>query len=187
LAAVLLLAGVAFAVPSTRHAILRALGLRGVRLERVGQLPPLPPGSAARLRLGTPIPLRSARHAAAFRALLPPGSARAYIAHDIPGGRISLLVGPVLVIEFRGTETPWVFKTIGPGTRLTHVRVGRIPGIYLSGAPHIVLFQTESGAVQQDFVRLAGNVLIWQRGPVTLRIEGTRTLARALALARSLR
>jgi len=29
-------------------------------------------------------------------------------------------------------------------------------------------------------------VLIWQQGPVIVRIEGTRTLGQALALARSL-
>jgi hypothetical protein len=36
-------------------------------------------------------------------------------------------------------------------------------------------------------VRLAGNVLIWQQGRLTIRIEGTRTLGEARALARSLR
>ncbi len=59
--------------------------------------------------------------------------------------------------------------------------------MYLSGAPHEVLFQQQGGVVQTDRVRLAGNVLIWQQGPVTVRIEGTRTLGQALAIARSLR
>jgi hypothetical protein len=59
--------------------------------------------------------------------------------------------------------------------------------VYLSRAPHEVLFQTTTGQVETDRVRLAGNVLVWQQGRLTIRIEGTRTLARALALARSLR
>jgi hypothetical protein len=36
-------------------------------------------------------------------------------------------------------------------------------------------------------VRIAGNVLLWQQGPLTLRVEGTHALSEALALARSLR
>jgi len=184
LAATLLLAGGAMAVPPTRHEILQILGLRGVKIERVRQLPP----AAATLGLGRPIPLAGARHAAGFTALLPPGSAIAYVGHDVPGGRISVLVGRVLIIEFRGSAgAPFIFKMVGPGTRLERVRVNGGPGFYLSGAPHVVIFQTQTGEIQADNIRLAGNVLIWQQGPLTMRIEGTRTLAQARALARSLR
>jgi hypothetical protein len=35
-------------------------------------------------------------------------------------------------------------------------------------------------------VRIAGDVLVWQQGPLTLRIEGLHTLPQALALARTL-
>jgi hypothetical protein len=185
LAATLLLAGGAMAVPPTRHAILRILGLRGVRIERVPRLPPLPASTG--LGLGQRIPLARARHAAGFTALLPPGSPAAYLGHDVPGGRVSLLIGRVLIIEFRGTATPFIFKTVGPGTTVTPVRVNGDPGVYLSGAPHEVLFQAQTGQVRSDRVRLAGNVLIWQQGPLTIRIEGTRTLGQARALARSLR
>ncbi|MGH2893533.1 MAG: hypothetical protein ACRDPM_09745, partial [Solirubrobacteraceae bacterium] len=185
LAATLLLAGGAMAVPPTRDAILQILGLRGVRIERVPRLPPLPAGAA--LRLGQRIPLARARHAAGFTARLPPGSPAAYLGHDVPGGRISLLVGRALIIELRGTTTPFIFKVIGPGTTVKRVRVNGGPGVYLSGAPHEVLFQAQTGQLQSDRVRLAGNVLIWQQGRLTIRIEGTRTLGQALALARSLR
>ena len=185
LAAALLLAGGAMAVPATRHAILRILGLRGVAIERVQHLPRVKPTNG--LGLGQPIPLDRARHAAGFTALLPPESAAAYVGHDIPGGRISLLIGRVLIIEFRGTTMPFIVKVIGPGTAVKPVRVNGGRGAYLSGAPHEVLFQAQTGEFRTDRVRLAGNVLIWQQGPVTIRIEGTRTLGQALALARSLR
>jgi hypothetical protein len=187
LAAMLLLAGGAMAVAPTRDAILRILGLRGVRIERVRQLPPLPPSTGLGLGLGKRIPLSGARHAAAFAALLPSGSPAAYLGHDVPGGRISLLIGRVLIIEFRGTTTPFIFKVIGPGTTVKRVRVNGGPGVYLSGAPHEVLFQTQTGQVRTDRVRLAGNVLLWQQGPLTIRIEGARTLRQARVLARSLR
>jgi hypothetical protein len=189
-AALLVLAGAAIAAPATRNAILRVLGLRGVRIERVQHLPALParpPGAGARFGLGRRIPLARARHAAGFTALLPPGPAAAYLGHDVPGGRISLLTGPVLIIEFRGTATPFIFKLIGPGTKVKLLRVNGGWGVYLSGAPHEVLFQTQTGQIQTDRIRLAGNVLIWQQGPLTIRIEGTHTLAQALTLAHSLR
>ena len=185
-AALLLLAGGAMAVPPTRHAILQLLGLRGVTVERVPQLPPLPAGAGRNLRLGQRIPLARARHAATFTAVLPPGSPAAYLGHDVPGGRVSVLLGRVLIVEFRGSTTPFIFKVIGPGTRLEHVRVGDSPGFYLSGAPHQVLFRGANGQFRVDDVRVAGNVLMWQRGALTIRIEGTQTLAQALAVARSL-
>jgi hypothetical protein len=156
-----------------------------VRIERVPQLPSLPAGTG--LGLGKRIPLARARHAAGFTALLPSAAQVAYLGHDVPGGRITLLIGRVLIIEFRGTTTPFIFKVIGPGTTVKSVRVNGGPGVYLSGAPHEVLFQTQTGQVQRDRVRLAGNVLLWQQGSLTIRIEGIRSLRQALALARSMR
>jgi hypothetical protein len=185
LAALLVLAGGAMALPPTRHTILRILGLRGVQIERVPRLPLLPGGT--RLGLGQRIAPNQARHAAGFTALVPPGVQVAYLGRDVPGGRISLVVGRVLIIEFRGTATPFIFKIIGPGTVARPVRVNGGPGVYLTGAPHEVLFATPSTEVRTDRVRLAGNVLVWQQGPLTIRIEGTRTLAQARALARLLR
>lgn len=180
-------ASAAMAVPSTRHAILRLLGLRGVRIERVGHLPPVPTSRGTRLGLGRPISLAGARHAADFTALLPPGPAIAYVGRDVPGGRISLLVGRELIIEFRATTIPFLFKLIGPETRVERLRVDGGPGVYLSGAPHQLLFETANGSIRPDTVRLAGNVLVWQERGLTIRIEGAGTLAHALALARSLR
>ena len=187
-ATVLLLAGVAMAVPASRDAILRAIGLRGVSIERVPRLPPIPPTqTGARLRLGRPIPLARVRRAAGFAPLLPPRAADAYIGHDVPGGRVSILIGRVLITEFRGASQPIVFKTIDPGTTLEVTRVDGAQGVYLSGAPHEVLYAAPNGQIRTDRVRLAGNVLIWQQKRVIVRIEGTHTLAQALAIARSLR
>lgn len=186
LAALLLLAGAAMAVPTTRYDILRVLGLRGVTIERVPRLPPVPTGPGARLGLGRRIPLAQARHAGAFKALLPAGPAVAYLDHDIVGGRVSLLMGRRLIIEFRGTGIPFVLKLVGPGTRVRMLRVNGGPGVYLSGTPHQLLLQQSNGEVVTDHVRVAGNVLVWQQGPVTIRIEGTHTLGQALAVARSL-
>jgi hypothetical protein len=188
-AVALVLAGAAMAIPVTRNAVLDVLGLRGVRIERVRRLPPAEPSSSAgtRLQLGQPIGLAQARHAAQFTAVLPSTPVRAYLAHDVPGGRISLILGRMLIIEFRGAASPFIFKLVGEGTKITRVRVNGGRGFYLSGAVHQVLFQTSTGEVRADTVRLAGNVLIWQQGPLTIRIEGTHSLPEAVAVARSLR
>jgi hypothetical protein len=186
LAALLLLVGAAMAVPPSRDAILRVLGLRGVSIMRVPHLKPVPAG-AARLGLGRPVAIVDARRAVGFTALLPPWATTAYVAHDVPGGRISVLLGGVLITEFRGRAQPFVFKLLGPGTTESVTRVNGTQGVYLSGAPHEVLFQAANGTVRSDRIRMAGNVLIWQQGPIIVRIEGTRTRGQALALARSLR
>jgi hypothetical protein len=189
IAAMLLLVGVAMAVPPSRDAILRVIGIRGVSIKRVPRLPPLPPGArtGAVLGLGRPIPLASAGGAAGFTALLPPHASGAYIEHDVPGGRVSIVLGRLLITEFRGASQPIVFKTIDPGTTMEMTRVDGVPAVYLSGAPHQVLYAAANGQIRTDRVRLAGNVLIWQRDGVIVRIEGTHTLAEALAIARSLR
>lgn len=188
-ATLLLLAGAAMAVPASRDAILRAIGLRGVSIKRVPRLPAIPPGAktGARLSLGRPIPTTRVRQAAGFDALLPPGVSSAYIAHDVPGGRVSIVLGRILITEFRGVSQPIIFKTIDPNTKMQLTRVGGAQGLYLSGAPHQVLYAAADGQIRSDRVRLAGNVLIWQQHRVIVRIEGTHTLAQALAIARSLR
>ena len=183
-----LLAGTAAAVPPVRDAIERVFGLDGAVVERVPHLPPAPKGIGERLHLGRRIPVAEAAHAASFRALVPPsGVSAAYVSAEPPGGRITLVIGPSLVIEFPGQSTPFIFKLIGPRARIQHVRVNGGAGLYLYHSPHDVLFANEDGNVQSDAVRLVGSVLLWQQGPLILRIERAGPLAHALALARSLR
>ena len=188
IALAVLLAGTAAAIPPVRHVIERVFGIKGAVVERVPKLPALPSGAGARLHLGRAIPVADARHAASFTALLPPsGVSAAYVANDVAGGRISLTAGRLLVIEFRGTSRPFILKMIAVGTRVIRTRVGSEPAAYLEGAPHEVFFLDAHGNARIDDVRLAGNVLLWQHGSLTVRIEGARSLRDALALARSLR
>ena len=188
IALAVLLAGTAAAIPPVRHAIERVFGINGAVVERVPKLPALPSGAGTTLHLGRAIPVADARHAASFTALLPPsGVSAAYVANDVAGGRISLTAGRLLVIEFRGTSRPFILKMIAVGTRVIRARVGGEPAAYLEGAPHEVFFLDAHGNARTDDVRLAGNVLLWQHGSLTVRIEGARSLRDALALARSLR
>jgi hypothetical protein len=181
----LVLAGTALAVPPVRHAIERVFDLQGASVVR-GVVPPAP--GARALGLGRSIPVSRVRTAASFRALLPARTPdAAYAASDVSGGRVTLVVGRFLVMEFRGQANPFMEKVIGQATHVTRVSVNGGPGVYLSGAPHELFFQDAAGNVRTDAVRLAGNLLLWQQGPVIVRIEGAPTLAAALELARSLR
>lgn len=185
---VALAAGTAAAVPPIRHAVEQVFGLNGAVVKRVPRLPPVPKGSSHPLNLGRRIAVADARHAASFRALLPPtGIDAAYLAKQPPGGRITLVVGRSLVMEFRGQSEPFIEKIIGSATRLRRVRVNGGRGVFLDRAPHEVLFMNGRGAVQPDVIRLEGSVLLWQQGPLILRIERAGSLAQALSLARSLR
>ena len=60
-------------------------------------------------------------------------------------------------------------------------------GMWIQGAPHVVMYFDSTGRPRDRNVRIAGNVLMWAYGSVTLRIEGPITKARALGLAASIR
>jgi len=132
--------------------------------------PLTPLAGAERFPLGRRIPLFEARHAAGFTTLMPPTPGGAYLGRDVPGGRVSVIAGRMLITEFRGAVLPYILSLIGPGThaKLTWVN-GRL-GVYGSSIN----------------AQAPGDVLTWLQGPLTLRIEGADTLEQALALARTL-
>jgi hypothetical protein len=184
LAFALLLAalGIAFAVPPARSAILRFLHLGGVTIERTQQLPSAEE-RALRASLGTPVAAERVRAELGFRPLLPPQPQRLRLyARD---GTVSVLLEQptvTLLTEFRSDIEPGVLvkKLAGDATRIEVVRVGGAEGFWLSGARHVVV---EPGLPP----RYAGNTLLWQRGNVTLRLEGRLTEADALRIARTIR
>jgi DNA-directed RNA polymerase specialized sigma24 family protein len=125
---------------------------------------------AAHGTLGRRIPLTRARHGAGFTALLPPAPSAAFVGRDA-GATLSLLAGPELITEFRGSTIPYILGLIGPGAHAELTWVNGRPGAY-------------GRSVRANPL---GDVLTWLQGPLTLRIEGAQTLEQALALARSLR
>jgi hypothetical protein len=177
--AVLLLAvAVAFSVPAARSAILRVLHLGGVTVQRVDVLPPAqerPLGAD----LGLPVDARTARETLGAPMRLPHVTRPPQLYRS--GDAVSALLArpePVLLTEFRSGNTPVFKKILGSGTSAVGLRVGSAPGIWIFGEPHVF----EPVTVPP---RLAGNVLIWQVGDITFRLEGRRlTKHDALALAR---
>jgi hypothetical protein len=206
LAAVLLAAAVLVASPGTREAVARRLGLRGVGVELGGPPPPTVttrPGQRLDLGLGERVTLAEARRRVGFPVLVPAGfrePAAVYVDRATPpGGRVDLVyrarpglpaspftdVG-LLVTEFRGQPSPEFIKKTTVFGMVEEVRVGGEPGYWFSGEPHFFSYQDSRGNLREERTRLAGNTLIWQRGELTLRIEGQITRQEALRIAESM-
>ena len=161
---------VAFAVPGSRASLLRFFHVRGAAVTLVDRLPPL----TTHRWLGQ----RIAPGQAGSRLLLPSGR-RPERVYAGDGGYWLRYPG-LLLFEFASGDGPEVLKkaTLGK-TDVEYVDVDGEPGVWI-GARH-ALYLPGGPPVA------AGRVLIWQHGPVTLRLEAAVGLERALAVARSVR
>ncbi|MEA2154767.1 MAG: hypothetical protein QOE11_907 [Solirubrobacteraceae bacterium] len=186
--------GAVAAVPAARHAIGDLLGLRGATVQRVPRLPAAP--ARAGRDLGERTTLAAARRRAGFDPVAAHdprlGSPESVHLARTAGGeaRVSLVYdrGAVTLTEVRGSTAPDLVRKLTPpqtAIRSVHVRSDE-PGVYLDGS-HVVMYLDASGRVVQDRARRAGRVLLWQRGPLLLRLEGAPGEARALQIARSVR
>ena len=70
---------------------------------------------------------------------------------------------------------------------LVVLMVNGASGYWISGGVHEIIYLDPNGVPISNTLRLAGNVLLWQRGDVTLRIESSLSLEQALAVARTVR
>ncbi len=114
--------------------------------------------------------------------LLPPLATRPPL-HGAGGNAVALVFEvhgkPVLLGEY--AYGPYLIKKLAGGaTGVEWLDFDGAPALWISGAGHNVYFPGTSP-------RLAGNVLVWERGSVTYRLEGTLSKSAALELARSLR
>jgi len=196
--AVLALAALgALAVPQARTAILEWLGLRGASVERV-ETQPDAPAVPDDLGLGDLVTLAEARDLAPF-TLVEPGPPAPGPPDEIrfdpvtADGQVAFLwldtaaEPELLLTEFRaplGFE--FVEKLAGPGTEVAAVEVNGAPGIWLEGEPHGFYYLDAAGQPRDETLRLARNTLLWERGPLTFRLEGDLTREEALAVARAL-
>jgi hypothetical protein len=184
--------GAVFAVPQTRAAILEFFHLRGVTIERVPELPTVPVQSGLGTFLGDPVSLKEARRRAGFEVVVPNALGEpdhVYFQESPPGGMVSLLYGTkddprALFTEFAATVHDVIFKKVAPGQTIGTVRVAGEPGYWLQGA-HFFSYLDRHGDIQSEQVRLAGNVLLWERGSLTLRLEADLSKTEALQIARS--
>ena len=184
LAVLALAVATAFAIPPARSAILELFGLSGVTIERVESTPVF--DSVTNRRLGVRVGLDEARAAVPFRLRVPAEKeVRVTLDRRIPAVTFVWNDRRLLLTEFRGTVTPFIRKSAGPGTRIEVVDVNGAQGYWLAGERHFVVFQDARGRILES--RAAGNVLLWELGGLTLRLEGARTKAEALQTAGTLR
>jgi hypothetical protein len=182
------------AVPQTRAAILEFFHLRGVSIERVGELPTVPlQRDFNKLFLGEKVSLDVARDRADFEIVVPEALGdpdAVYFQEAPPGGMVSLVYGTpehprALFTQFRASVEEVIFKKVATGTQIDSVRVDGEPGYFLSGNPHDFSYLDRRGDYRQEIVRLAGNTLLWERGALTLRLEADINEEETLKIARS--
>ena len=209
LAVLLLAAAVLVASPGTREAVARRLGLHGVGIRVGGPPPPTVTTSTPGTRdlgLGERVTLDEARRRVGFPVLVPAAAGYGrpdvvYVDQAVPaGGRVDLVYrarpglpaspftdAGLLVTEFRGQPAPEFLKKVTVMGMVQEVTVGGEPGYWFSGEPHFFTYRDARGNLREEQTRLAGNTLIWQRGDLTLRLEGQLSREEALRIAGSMR
>jgi hypothetical protein len=188
LALVAIAGGAAFAVPQARTAILRFFHIGGETIIRVETLPPAVERSQAG-GFGMPVSRAEAERTLGFRLMLPPFHGkepdRVYVLGDSIGTVILRSHGrPVLLSEFSSPGEMGLKKLTIDQTSVQWVRVDGREAIWIRGTHTLTYFDRELGFREQT-IRIRGNVLVWTRGRLTLRLEGSLTRAQAIALART--
>jgi hypothetical protein len=166
---------------------------------------PSTPPTRSELFIGRPTTLAAARRDAGLQVAVPHdpalGSPEVYLSPVPRGGRVTFVYPrvpgvprdrftgvAVLVTEFDGVLNPeYLQKFVPDGLHVRHVAVGPHDGYWIGGPPHRVVLVDRRGQPFEDSIRLAGPTLVFQRGSLTIRIEGRVPLRRAQEIARSVR
>jgi hypothetical protein len=185
--------GAAFAVPQARTAILRFFHLGGATVVRVETLPPAVERPKAG-GLGRSLSLDDAQRAVGFRLALPPfkgdGPTRVYVLDDSVATVIIRAYPPfhpLLLSEFRSLGPSSLKKLVFGETMIESVHVDGHAGFWLEGGTHTLQYFDRRLGFREQRVLIHGNVLLWVRGGLTLRLEGKLTKDQAIALARRVR
>ncbi|MEO5974689.1 MAG: hypothetical protein ABIQ38_05760 [Ilumatobacteraceae bacterium] len=152
-AAFLLIVATAIALhPDSRRVVARWFGLDLVRIERDADLELSP----------------------APETFVLPGPGESEVI-DLDGRQVlmSAIAGRI--------DGPVLQKTLGSSTSIVEVEVGGHMGLWISGAPHELLYESSDGVVTVE--RIAGNTLLWEVDGVLYRLEGFDNLEDALNFA----
>ena len=189
LALVAIAIAAAFAVPQARTAILRFFHLGGATVIRVQTLPPAVERPQAG-GLGRPMSLDEAEQLLGFKLALPRfeggGPRRVYVIADSVGTVIVRWHGRrVLLSEFPSFGGQSLKKLAARATIIDPVEVNGRAGLWLQGGPHTLTYFDRQLGYQEQTILIRGNVLLWLRGGLTLRLEGNLTRLEAIELAQT--
>jgi hypothetical protein len=187
---------------STRSTVADRLGLPGVSIS-ADPTATLTPGNS--LKLGESTTLDAAIDVTGGSLLLPPdailGQPDSVYVLDIDGTeQVSYVYVPddllpevgetgvgLLISQFDGTTNDsFIQKQLGRDTTIELVEVYGQRAFWLTGAPHVFYYEHPNGDIYEEAIRLAGNVLLWEAGGKTLRIETTLGLAEAVRIAEAM-
>jgi hypothetical protein len=196
---VIVVASILLISPRARQAVADLLGVAGIEIQfEPESVPPV----GASLDLGEPVTLEAAREEVDFELSIPDdlGPPDAVFLSDRPSsGRVSMvwaenllaagdpgigLVYSQFAMEL-GVAEHFV-KSVTPDNAVQVVEVGGIVGLWIEGAPHLISYEDAAGNRQEEETWLSGNVLMWEQGGVTHRLETTIGRTASLALARSI-
>ena len=203
-------------VPTLRTAVAGFFHLPGVTIERQTTPPTAPATAPPRpsvpstpiiagngMFLGDVVGLDAAKARLAFTPLMPATLGApdvVYVRTPPAGGALSLVYATdvgrppavmsgvsILITEFRGDFEPeFIGKILGPDATIEAVSIRGESGYWISGAPHEIIYRNSDGS-QPDELRLATNTLLWQHGPLLIRVEGMQTRQQALVIVDGMR
>lgn len=212
LAALVIAFALLIAFPETRDALAQFLGLRTVRIIPITPTA-TPTISNTPSSLPTPTPLtlstqsrvpptqccqttlQDARIRAKFKILLPPGQTPSQVyMQDLPGfgsgaQQVILVFGDPGAPQFTLFEaTNFLYgKMVSGGTVIEETQVKRQRALWLTGAPHLLVYLDANGQPRFDSERsVNANTLAWEIGEVTYRLETPLSKEEAIRLAESL-
>ncbi|MFI5924589.1 hypothetical protein ACIA3K_01285 [Micromonospora sp. NPDC051543] len=195
LAAAAVVALLVAALPPMRAAVADAVGevLRFAGVDIVtSSTPPSPPGEPSPLPSLRTVGLDEARRAVRFpvrvpAALGPPERVSVADPDGTDAYRVATLLyegGALRLDAFDGRlDLTFHKRTSRPGVEWTQVD-GDF-AVWVDG-PHVLSYVDRSGQIRRETARLAASTLIWEQNGVTYRLEGARSMAEALEIARSL-
>lgn len=177
--------------PGARSAFLELFRIKGAVVYRVETLPAvaptLPPGA-----LGERVSRDEAQRRVGFDLVEPQGLGRPDAVYVKAPGIVTFVYGRdpdvrLVFSQVRGTVDEVFYKKVSAaGTSVEPVRVGGGDGLFVTGEPH-GFYYVSGGVAHQEPLYLARDTLLWERGPLTLRLEGELTLQQALELAGRIR
>lgn len=175
--------GALFAIPQTRAAIFDLFHIGGVEVNRVATQPQAP---SRVTYLGTEVGYGNAQERVDFPLAVPDAQFTTYYDGSVAGGMVNMTWNGFVLSQWKGEQLQFAQKQVGPSSQIVSVSVNGVPGLWITGARHEIVYRDPSGQIDAKTRRLVGNVLLWDKDGITYRLEGAKTRAEALAAAGNL-